>query len=537
MNKSPSDVPSASSASPLHYARHAQPGEMLGHPTGLFLLFGVEMWERFSFYGMKAILVLYLVAAATGSEIVNPGRGWPKADATILMGWYGGMCYLLPIIGGIIADKFIGTHKSMVIGALTIAAGHVALFISGLAGMAQNAAGMAVFVFGLSLIALGTGHFKPCVSVMVGQLYSEQDTRRTNAFAIFYMGINVGAFLGQLACGYFGEKIGWHWGFGAAAVGMLAGLLMYLWGRPTHLRGIGLAPPGKADITFLIVFLLAGLAALFGYAYYAGWLARANQAMYEFMQTQTGKLVSIGVTVAVVALAAWFVAIQKHGDKGPTACIFIFMFFNAFFWLAFEQSGTSLNLFAFEKTERHIFGWEFPASWFQNVNPFFIVALTPVFTAIWSRLAKRNAEPSQPVKIALGLIILGVGYLFMVVAGVIAKDGAKAGMFWLSATYLFFTVGELCLSPTGLAFVTRAAPTRFVSLLMGIWFVSSFIAHLGGGYIAATVESIESGQTKLWWSLGGQADFYMLFVVASIGAGLLILILTPLMKKMLHGRG
>lgn len=514
---------------------------MLGHPTGLFLLFGVEMWERFSFYGMKVILPLYLAAAIATQ---NPGRGWTQGQASILTGWYGGMCYLLPIIGGILADRLLGTHRSMVVGALTISLGHIMLAVSGVGDWAKDATGLSIFVAGLALITLGTGCFKPTVTVMVGQLYGEQDPRRTNAYSIFYMGINVGALLGQFACSYLGEKVGWHWGFGAAAVGMLSGLGMYTIGRPKHLHGVGDPPSGAPNLVVPLIGLLCLIAAGFGAAYHYGGLAQIQSGLAILNASctvQIGKsshnLLSYGVVLAVVLATIWFIMIQNVGDKGPTACIFIFMLFNAFFWLAFEQSGTSLNFFAQNNTDRMIGGWEFPTGWFQMINPACIILFTPLFAMFWSWLANNNREMSQSVKIALGLIILGLGYGFMVMAGLGAQGGVKVHLFWLVATYVMFTIGELFLSPTGLAFVTRAAPVRFVSLLMGIWYISSFLAHTVGGYVAAEVENIEKGVTKLPWNLGGQADFFLLFLIAAVGPGILILLLTPVMNKMLHGRG
>lgn len=519
-----------------------QPGErtLFGHPMGLFLLFLVEMWERFSYYGMRGLLVLYLVRATTGDENgFNPGRGWSKAEASTLYGWYTGLAYLTPIVGGVIADKLIGTHRSMVFGGLIIALGHIVLAISGIGDMAHNELGMSVFIFGLAIIVIGTGHFKPSVSVMVGQLYKEGDPRRDGAFTIFYMGINLGAFLCAFVCGTLGEKVGWHWGFGSAAVGMIAGLLLYLAARPRLLGTIGDPPGNKGGAAPLFLLLAVAFSALFAFAYHTKGLQNAYAGLMGYLTGGVGIAVAICVIAIVLGAAGWFVAIQKPGDKGPTASIFIFMFFNAFFWIAFEQAGSSINLFTEEKTNRLLFGWEVPATWFQSVNAGLIFILAPWFAGLWSKLGRRNANPSQPVKIALGLIFLGLGYVFMVWAGLIAKDGAaKASMLLILLTYFWHTVGELCLSPTGLSYVTKAAPVRFVSLLMGIWFISSFIANLGGGLIASTVERIESGEMKLpWYSIkqfGGQADYFFLFVVTSVGAGLVILLFTPLLKKLLR---
>lgn len=548
-----------------------EPGTFLGHPIGLFLLFAVEMWERFSYYGMRGLLVLYLVRSVTGDENhFNPGRGWSKQDAATLYGFYTGFAYLLPIVGGMLADKLIGTHRSMVIGSLVIMLGHIVLAVSGFGDMAHNQFGMSVFIFGLALIVIGTGHFKPSVSVMVGQLYKKGDPRRDGAFTIFYMGINLGAFLCAFVCGTLGELVGWHWGFGSAAVGMAIGLALYLAFRPKYLKGIGdlatdssarnckyceyptdgvpgsvcpecgkenelaapsaPAKPSFAATTRTATMLMIGgivLAAVFGVAYHAG------------LVSSLGKFITPGVVAAIGAvllgLSIWFVAIQRPGDRGPTASIFIFMFFNVFFWIAFEQAGSSVNLFTEEKTNRLLFGWEVPATWFQSVNAGLIFILAPMFSALWLALGRRNLNPSQPMKIALGLFFVGFGYIFMVWAGMIVKvPGARASMALVLLMYFWHTVGELCLSPTGLSYVTKAAPVRFVSLLMGIWFVSSFIANLGGGLVAAQVEKIEKGEIRLPWNFGGQADFFMLFVVASIGAALVIAVLTPFFKKLMR---
>jgi len=232
---------------------------------------------------------------------------------------------------------------------------------------------------------------------------------------------------------------------------------------------------------------------------------------------------------------------QRPGEKGPTATIFVFMVFNAFFWFAFEQAGSSLNLFAKQNTERQLLGWEVPATWLQSVNPLLIIGLGPVFAAMWTGLGRRSLDPSQPTKIGLGLLLLGAGFLFMVIAGRLNVSGAKVSAIWLVATYSCHTLGELCLSPTGLSYVTKAAPVRFVSLLMGIWFISNFLANLGGGYVASYVEQIEKGEIDLFWykwfKLGGSADFFFLFVVSSFGAGLIILVLTPFLRKLLPRSG
>ncbi len=516
---------------------------MLGHPMGLFLLFVVEMWERFSYYGMRALLVLYLVAqlnpAPDKNGFMNPGRGWTEPQAYSLYGLYTGLAYLLPIVGGFIADKLLGTHRSMLLGGSMIALGHIVLGISGIGDMAHSALGMSVFIAGLALIVLGTGYFKPTVSVMVGQLYRPGDSRRDGGFSIFYMGINVGAFICAFICGTLGEQVGWHWGFGSAAVGMILGLVVYIFGKPILLKGIGSPPAGKPNYTTPLAVLTLVLAAAVGAAYHAGVFDILGDGM-KWLTTRPGAAVWLPLAIigATVAGCGYFISIQKPEDRGIVFCIFTFILFNAFFWLAFEQAGSTLNVFAKESTDRMIGTYEVPATWFQSINALLIILFAPVFAAIWAKMGNRN--PTQPVKISLGLIFLGIGYICMVMGANGAVNGVKVSMLFLVGTYFFHTMGELCLSPTGLSFVTKAAPARFVSFLMGLWFLSSFVANYGGGLVATYVERIEKGEIVLPWSSwfadGSRAPFFMLFVVTSLGAGVVILLMTPFLKGLMGSK-
>ncbi|MHC4802059.1 MAG: peptide MFS transporter [Planctomycetota bacterium] len=480
----------------------AAPPEKLRQPPGLWCLFVTEMWERFSYYGMRAILILYLTEPLAGMQdaasTYQPGRGLDVATAGKMYGWYTGLCYLLPIIGGLIADRLIGTHRSMLTGAFLIMLGHITLAASGFGGLDQSDTGMAVFVSGLALIVLGTGHFKPCVSVMVGQLYGEHDPRRDGGFTIFYMGINVGAFICPFVCGTLGETVGWHWGFGSAAVGMLLGVVAYTLGRPLYLQGIGLPPPGRTGReASLFFFGSIVVAALFGWFYYAGGPGAIGNAYTALTNIVPVWLLLTLAIAAIVLLSAWFIAAQEPGNHGPVFTIICFIFFNAFFWMAFEQAGSSLNIFARDSTDRVIFGWEMPASWFQSINPLLIVALAPLYAQMWSRLGKRN--PTQSLKIAYGLFLLGGGYCVMVIAGGLSAGGAQVAVWWLALTYALHTTGELCLSPTGLSFVTKASPAKWVAFLMGLWFLSNFVANLGGGIVAGYIERIEQGEMELFW--------------------------------------
>jgi len=438
-------------------------------PDGLYLLFSVEMWERFSYYGMRALLVLYLTATVGG-------LGWSKEDAANLYGNYTALVYLTPLIGGYLADRFIGIHRSMVIGATLITLGHFTLALP-----SEKA-----FFIGLALIIIGTGFFKSNVSTMVGQLYSENDRRRDSGFTVFYMGINMGAFIGQIVCGSLAEdpRLGWHYGFGAAGVGMTLGLIAYLRNKRNVLGTIGERPAERAK------------------------------------RTTDGQLPAT--------------APLSREEKHHVAAIFILLFFNVFFWLAFEQAGSSMNFFANERTDRLVLGYTIPAPWFQSINPLVIILFAPIFARLWGWLAKKNREPSTPVKMATALWLLGFGFVFMVLGASNSDGGLQVSPLWLIAAYTFQTFGELCLSPVGLSMVTKLAPLRFASLLMGSWFLSSAIAHKLGGTIAAAVERIERGE--VFHLLGGQADFFLIFVVTSGVGGALLFAVSPIVKKLMHGR-
>ncbi len=439
-------------------------------PVGLFLLFGVEMWERFSYYGMRALLVLFLIDTGTG------GWGWPKENASRLYAWYTGLVYLTPVIGGYLADRFIGTHRSLIIGGAIIAAGHFCLALQS----------QALFIVGLGLIVIGTGFFKSNVSTIVGQLYQQGDARRDGGFTIFYMGINVGAFIGPLICGYLGEspRWGWHWGFGAAGVGMVLGLAMYIVFKRRFLGDIGEVPAAK-------------------------------RAAASHDATTAGPL--------------------GREERDRIYALLITAFFVIFFWLAYEQAGSSMNIFAQQRTDRMVMGNEIPASWFQSINPAVILIFAPLFAGLWIALAARGKEPSTPAKMAFGLLLLGGGFVFLVIGGRVSDGGAKASPLWITAAYVFHTLGELCLSPVGLSLVTKLAPLKLASLLMGVWYLANFAANLIGGYVAGAVEKVERGE--VFRVFDGQADFFLMFVVSSVAAGVLLLGLTPKLRRMMHGRG
>jgi POT family proton-dependent oligopeptide transporter len=427
-----------------------------GQPKGLWLLFTVEMWERFSYYGMRALLVLYLVNALK----------WDPADASKLYGVYTALVYLTPVIGGWLADRFIGTRRSLVIGGSIIAAGHFSMAFPS----------MAMFYLGLALIIVGTGFFKSNVSTMVGQLYKQGDPRRDPGFTIFYMGINLGAFLAPLVCGTLAQNKSWgnwHYGFAAAGVGMVLGLITFVWGKDRYLKGIGERPQDEISTE------------------------RAAEAARPLTREERQRVIAIFLTA----------------------------FFVIFFWAAFEQAGASMNLFADRNTDTTLGGFAFPSSWFQSVNPFVIIAFAPIFAWLWTVLGRRHREPSTPVKMGLGLLLLSAGFLVLVIGAGLADTGVKVSPMWLIGAYTLHTFGELCLSPVGLSLVTKLAPVKYASMLMGVWFLANFIANFVAGMLSSLMGEFSSLQ-----------KFFTIFLVESALAGVVLLLISPFLKKLMHGR-
>ena len=491
---------------------------MFGHPRGLALLFAVEMWERFSYYGMRALLVLYLVNAL----------GWTDGNAARLYGTYTSLVWLTPIIGGYIADRILGTRRSMIIGALIITIGHFLLALQT----------MPTFYLGLACVIIGTGFFKPNVSTQVGQLYPPGDPRRDAGFTIFYMGINLGATIAPIVCGYLGERIGWHYGFGAAGVGMLLGLLAYLKFRAQLLPGIGLPPTPEMRAARAVEesagpnnvrlgAIGAGAGAL------VTWLAAgANTNLAAWITG--GGWVQLILGICVGAALSISVLGTRGEERKRVVAVFIVTFFVIFFWTAFEQAGSSMNLFADRYTDRSVGSFNVPASWFQSVNAFFIILCAPLVAWTWRVLQARNREPSTALKMVIGLVLVGLGFVFMVIGArgadaCAARVGAEAARqqcnvaspMWLVAAYLMHSLGELSVSPVGLSYVTKVAPVRLVSMLMGVFFLSNAVANYLGGILAAQTENIAK-----------QSTFFTIPIVTSWGAALLMLALVPLLKRL-----
>lgn len=486
-----------------------------GHPRGLATLFFTEMWERFSYYGMRAILVLAMVAAVDGS---NPGLGFSREIATAIYGLYTSAVYLASLPGGWIADRLIGQRNAVFWGGVIIACGHFC--------MALNT--QVSFFCGLILIALGTGLLKPNVSAMVGELYGpDAGGRRDAGYSIFYMGINAGAFIGQLICGYLGEKIGWHYGFGAAGVFMVLGLIQYrLYAR--HLGEIGARAVTSGDPVrdarirrhgWTVVGLFLG-----------GLVGVTAATLIGALQIDALRLAQgTGVVIVVIAAAYFAYVIFLGGlnrdEQKRVGVIAVLFVAAAMFWSGFEQAGSSFNLFAQDHTDRVIFGWEAPASWLQSINPLFIIILAPFFAALWINLGRRGLNPSTPLKFALGLIQMGIGFLVLYFASLYVVQGEKVAPTWLMLTYLFHTTGELCLSPVGLAAVNRLSPKRYQGQMFGTWFTASALGHLIAGLVAGHLADDAN--------VADMPDRFLFVCMTTAGAGLLMLVLVGPIKRLM----
>ncbi len=442
-----------------------------GHPRGLATLFFTEMWERFSYYGMRAILVLAMVAS-----VDQGGMGLDDRSATAIYGLYTASVYMLTLAGGWVADRLLGQRDAVWYGGILIACGHFTMALPW-----TN-----TFFIGMLLIVLGTGLLKPNISAMVGQLYADESgARRDAGFSIFYMGINIGAFIGQLVCGYLGERVGWHWGFGAAGVFMLMGLAQY---RITghYLGAAGVAQFNVADasvvrrqqVDWRIVQGFVLLLAILVVAMSVGELRFDPLLLAQ----------STGVMIVAVALAYFAYVLLwgglNAGERKRIGAIIVLFVAAALFWSGFEQAGSSFNLFAERYTDRMVFGWEVPASWLQSINPFFIITLAPLFAALWIRLGARQLEPSTPMKMALGLLQMALGFLVLYFAAQFVVRGEQVAPTWLLLTYLLHTTGELCLSPVGLSAVTKLSPPRYVGQMMGVWFMGAALGNLIAGLLA-----------------------------------------------------
>jgi POT family proton-dependent oligopeptide transporter len=488
----------------------------MGHPRGLATLFFTEMWERFSYYGMRAILILYMTA-----EIADGGLNLDDKVAAAIYGLYTMFVYLLALPGGWLADRFFGLRKSVWYGGILIAIGHFSMALPFDEG----------FYLGLLFIVLGTGLLKPNISSIVGGLYNpDEQARRDAGFSLFYMGINIGAFIAPLIVGWLGENVHWHYGFGAAGIGMLIGLIQYKL-TEGYLGDVGLEPEKSYDsardknvrkwirngififlvtLAILVLLLFAGIVIIDP-------VALANVSAYVIFGT-----------FVLYFLYIFLFQDLTIDEKKKIGVIGILFIFSAIFWSGFEQAGSSLNLFAERYTDREILGWLMPASWLQSVNPLFIILLAPFIGAFWINLARKNLHPYTPVKFALGLIFLGLGFAIMAWASIYVIRGTEVLPTWLIFTYLFHTTGELCLSPIGLSAVTKLAPKKLVGQMMGVWFMSLSFGNLIAGLVAG-----EFDEDAISADPGLLPDLFWNIAFTTVGSGLLLLILYKPIKKLM----
>ncbi|WP_066660915.1 MULTISPECIES: peptide MFS transporter [unclassified Sphingomonas] len=472
--------------------------EFAGHPKGLYMLFFAEMWERFSYYGMRAILIFYL----TQHWLFSDGK------SNLIYGAYTSLVYITPVLGGYLADRYLGQRKAVVFGGLLLAAGHTLMAVEGTGG--QSDPTINVFWAALAFIIVGSGFLKANISVMVGQLYSLTDTRRDAAYTIFYMGINVGAALGTILVAYLGQTIGWGYGFGLAGIGMLAGLVVFVLGKAS-LNGAGEAPAPLARSKELLLYGV-GLASV--------------AVIWALVQYQD--VIQTLLAISGVALLGYVLFESFKLEKEPRERMFAILFLislNPLFWGLFEQAGGSMNLF----TNAYVDRGGVPAGIFQSINPIYIILLAPLFAGLWQWLGKRNMEPSAPAKFGLALAQMGFANLVLVWGARMWGIEAMTPVFLVFAYYFFATTAELCLSPVGLSAMNRLAPKFLASLIMGAWFYMTAVGNFVAGKIGEATGGHDGQMTK-----DGLLDIYGLFGWISIGAAVLVLVVAPLVKKWMH---
>ncbi|MXV37274.1 MFS transporter [Flavobacteriaceae bacterium Ap0902] len=488
-----------------------------GHPAGLYTLFFTEMWERFSYYGMRALLTIFLTA-----ELATGGFGMNRTESLTIYGIFTGLVYLTPLIGGWFADNIMGQRKTIFIGGLTMAIGQLLLAL----GASNEIFGdlvtkQQIFYLGLGVLILGNGFFKPNISTIVGDLYDNDDPRKDGGFTIFYMGINIGAFLSPFIAGTLGEKVGWPYGFLAAAIGMLVGVIWFYFKQPT-LGTLGMSPKAeKANRISLIakdwIDILLYTAVNFIFVFAVMWFWGVTSDMVH----------TIVMWVLGIAGAGFLGLSVFKGTNGPTEwtrvfVILILAFFNIVFWAGFEQAGGTFNLFADENTNRVVGGFEIPTTWFQNINPIAIVTLAPLFSILWIKLDKRKLNPRTPIKFALSMFIGAIAFYIMSIASNNAEGGNLVSPMWLVVVYVLLTIGELMLSPIGLSMVTKLSPHKIVSVMMGVWMASFAL----GNFLAATLEAI---LVKYDFSL------YPFIAGLMLASGILLVLLSPILNKFMKG--
>ncbi len=488
-----------------------------GHPKGLYSLFFTEMWERFSYYGMRALLTIFLTA-----ELATGGFGLDRAESLKVYGIFTALVYLTPIIGGWFSDNILGQRKSILIGGITMAIGQFMLaFSSSTAIFSELGDRMYFFYLGLGVLILGNGFFKPNISTIVGDLYDNNDPRKDGGFTIFYMGINIGAFLSPFIAGTLGEKVGWPYGYFAAGIGMLLGVLWFHFKRNT-LDNLGLPPKAykenRTDLNAkdwmdILIYTVVCVVLVF--------------AIMAFWNSTSDTIHSVVIWVFGLAGVGFLGKTIFTGTNGSTewtrvSVILILAFFNIVFWAGFEQAGGTFNLFAQENTNRNVGGFLIPTTWFQNINPIAIVTLAPLFSLLWIKLSKKNLNPRTPVKFAIAMFIGAIAFYIMTLASNNAASGNMVSPMWLVVVYVLLTIGELLLSPIGLSMVTKLSPSKIVSVMMGVWMASFAL----GNYLAATLEEI---LTKFNFEL------YPFITMLMVISGVCLLLLSPILNKFMKG--
>tara|TARA_B100001079_G_scaffold45421_1_gene36747 strand:- start:1271 stop:2746 length:1476 start_codon:yes stop_codon:yes gene_type:complete len=484
--------------------------DFLGHPKGLFVCFATEMWERFSYYGMRALLIFYLT------------QHWEFTDSAsyLIYAAYTSLVYITPVFGGILADQILGSKKAVTYGAILLVLGHTGMAIE---------SNVQIFYISLALIVAGVGFLKPNISTMVGSLYEEGDPRRDSGFTIFYMGINIGAFSASLLCGWLGQTYGWSYGFGAAGIGMLLGLIIFLWGQK-YLQGLAEPPSNKyMQTSFGLSYekwaYISGIAMVL-----VSWFLVQNQQVVQNLLSGFG-----AIFIAAWLLYALFKCPPQERDR--LIAVGVLILFSLIFWALFEQAGSSLNILTDRGVDRTVFGYEVPASMFQSLNAGFIFTIAPLFALLWISLAKRGIEPSTPIKFAMGLIFVGLGFLVLVF-GMQSSSGIQTGLIWIVLIYLLHTIGELCLSPVGLSSVTKLSPQRIVGFMMGMWFFASAAGNFVAGKIAQATSSGDAGIAGETFSMSQKIafiDVYTSVGLMAVGCGVFLMIITPVLKRLMHG--
>lgn len=505
-----------------------------GHPKGLYFVFTTAMSERISYYGMRAIFTLYLIKALL----------MDKELASSIYGNYTGLVYLTPLIGGYVADRYWGMRRSILWGAILMLAGQMFMFFSALYYQNSELAHWLMYI-GLASLIFGNGFFKPNITTMVGSLYEPGDKRLDSAYTIFYMGVNVGAFIAPLLAGYLGDTgnpADFKWGFLAAAVGMFLSLILFIGWKNKFLIGpngeqLGLVAaskvesnksekdkaPAKSSSQNIKEFIIwaFGLVALFSLFHFA----------FEF------DLIGAFIFSLCIVIPAYVITDRSLTkiEKQRIAVIYMIAFFVIFFWAAFEQAGASLTYFADEQTNREVFGWTMPASYFQSFNPVFVVVFAPLMSWLWLKLGSKNMEPASPTKQAMGLFLLSVGYLVIALGVHGVEPGVKVSIMWLTGLYFIHSMGELMLSPIGLSMVNKLAPIRFASLLMGIWYLSMATANKFAGMLSGLYPEAGKPKSFIGFEIATMYDFFMLFVIISGVAAVILFGLSKWLQKLMHG--